>query len=346
MKAIILVGGEGTRLRPLTYSLAKSMVPVLNKPFMEHVIRKLAKHDIREVILAMGYKSDAIYGYFKNGMGFDVKLTYNLEDKPLGTAGAVKHAGEHVDGSFYVLNGDVFSDMDFSNMLRFHRKNKAMITIALTWVEDPTRFGVVETDEDGRVSAFIEKPSWDKVTSHWINAGVYILEPEVLDGIPNNEFYMFERRVFPDMLTAGQPVYAYKSNAYWIDMGTPAQYHQLNRDVLEGKCSSMMEIPDAISIGAASVIHPGARLTNRVLIGHNCTVEREVEIRGPVIIGAGCYIHDKAIIENSILWDNIIVEKGATILNSVIASGATINEKVQLVGQVINQAAPDVSNNK
>ena len=194
MKAIILVGGEGTRLRPLTYSVVKPMVPVVNRPFIEHVMRKLALHGIDEIVLAMGYKPDSIYAYFKDGRGLGIKLTYSLEEKPLGTAGAIKNAGGHVDNTFFVLNGDCFSDIDYSDMLKQHRRNKAMATIALTHVDDPTRFGVVETDAGGRVLHFIEKPAADKVTSHWINAGVYILEPEVLDYMPSSRLRRGQRK--------------------------------------------------------------------------------------------------------------------------------------------------------
>ncbi len=191
------MGGEGTRLRPLTYTVVKSMVPVVNKPFIEHVISRLAEHGIDEIVLAMGYKPNSIFDYFRKSASLHVKLTYSLEEKPLGTAGAVKHAADHVNDTFFVLNGDVFSDIDYTDMLNFHRRNKARATIALTEVEDPTKFGVVETDEEGRVLRFIEKPSWDKVTSHWINAGIYILEPDVLNYIPEGTFHMFERGVFP-----------------------------------------------------------------------------------------------------------------------------------------------------
>jgi len=346
MKAIILVGGEGTRLRPLTYSIVKSMVPVLNRPFMEHVIRKLAKHGIEEAVLAMGYKPDSIYEYFKNVTGLDVKLTYSLEENPLGTAGAVKHAAQHVEDTFFVLNGDTFSDIDYTEMLQLHRHNKARATIALTHVEDPTIFGVVETDRSGRVKAFIEKPARDKVTSHWINAGIYILEPEVLDHIPENEFYTFERGVFPGMLAGGERVYAYKSKAYWIDMGTPAKYHQLNRDLLHGKCTTEIQIHDTISIDGVSNVHPGAKLTGPLLIDRDCRVDQEVEIHGPVVIGAGCHIHSKAVIENSILWENITVGVDARIFNSVIASGANIKDKARLEGETINQAEHNATDKK
>ena len=340
MKAIILVGGEGTRLRPLTYSVVKPMVPVANRPFIEHVIRKLALHGVDEIVLAMGYKPDSIYAYFKDGRELGVKLTYSLEEKPLGTAGAIKNAGGHVDNTFFVLNGDCFSDIDYSDMLKQHRQNKAMATIALTHVDDPTRFGVVETDAGGRVLNFIEKPAADKVTSHWINAGVYILEPEVLDYIPDNQFYMFEKGVFPRMLEKSEPFYAYHNRAYWIDMGTPEQYHRVNCDLLNGKCSSPLHTAGDVIIEDGCEIHPSVRLTGPIMLAGGCTVDANVIITGPSVIGRGCRIYKSAMIENSLLWDNISVGEGAIIINSIIAGGAKIKDKARLEGQTINQDAP------
>jgi mannose-1-phosphate guanylyltransferase len=340
MKAIILVGGEGTRLRPLTYSVVKPMVPVANRPFIEHVIRKLALHGIDEIVLAMGYKPDSIYAYFKDGRGLDVKLTYSLEEKPLGTAGAVKNAGGHVDNTFFVLNGDCFSDIDYSDMLKQHMRNKAMATVALTQVDDPTRFGVVETDAGGRVLRFIEKPAWEDVTSHWINAGVYILEPEVLDYIPDNQFYMFENGVFPRMLDKGDPFYACHNQAYWIDMGTPAQYHRVNNDVLLGKCSSPLHVAQDIIIAEGCEIHHSASLTGPVMLAGGCRVGADVHITGPAVIGRDCQISRSAVIENSILWDDIAVGESAIIINSIIASGAKIDKRQRLEGLTINHQAP------
>jgi len=340
MKAIILVGGEGTRLRPLTYSVVKPMVPVANRPFIEHVIRKLALHGIDEIVLAMGYKPDSIYAYFKDGRGLDVKLTYSLEERPLGTAGAVKHAGGHVDDTIFVLNGDCFSDIDYSDMLSRHMSNKATATIALTHVDDPTRFGVVETDNAGRVLRFIEKPAWKDVTSHWINAGVYILEPEVMDYIPDNQFYMFENGVFPRLLDRGEPFYTYHNKAYWIDMGTPEQYHRINNDVLQGKCFSPLHTARDIIIAEGCEIHPSARLAGPVMLAQGCRVGAGACITGPSIIGHGCRISREAVIENSLLWDHITVGEGAIIINSIIASGAKIDKRQRLEGLTINHQSP------
>jgi mannose-1-phosphate guanylyltransferase len=340
MKAIILVGGEGTRLRPLTYSVVKSMVPVLNRPFLEHVLCNLAKHNINEIILAMGYKPDSIYEYFKSGPVKDIRLTYSLEVKPLGTAGAVKLAGDHVDRTFFVLNGDVFTDIDYTDMLHYHRENHSKATIALTHVEDPTKFGVVETTGEGRIQRFIEKPPADQVTSHWINAGVYILEPDVLDYIPAGEFYMFERGVFPDLLAKGERVFAYKSDAYWIDMGTPAKYHQLNADVLKGACFSCLHNGSLFTVGEGSEMDPTCIIEGPVVIGRGCRLERDVIINGPSVIGDGCLLKRGSLIDKSLLWNDITVGSQASIINSIVASGANIEDKTRLENQAYNHEAP------
>jgi mannose-1-phosphate guanylyltransferase len=340
MKAIILVGGEGTRLRPLTYSVVKPMVPVANRPFIEHVILKLAAHGINDIVLAMGYKPDSIFSYFKDGAGAGIKLTYSLEEKPLGTAGAVKNAGGHVQDTFFVLNGDTFSDIDYTDMLALHRHNKAKATLALSYVDDPTRFGVVETDEGGRVKAFIEKPSWENVTSHWINAGVYILEPSVLDCIPGGQFFMFEKGVFPPMLEKGEAVFAYASKAYWIDMGRPSQYHQLNCDILGGLCSSPLHRVEDITIDQSCVIHPSANISGPAVIGGDCSIGEDTIITGPAVIGRNCLIGKGASISNSVLWDDIAVGAGASVIGSIVASGAKIDENARLEDLTVNQAAP------
>ena len=340
MKAIILVGGEGTRLRPLTYSVVKPMVPVVNRPFIEHVMLKLAAHGINDIVLAMGYKPDSIFSYFKEGAGAGIKLTYSLEENPLGTAGAVKNAGGNVKDTFFVLNGDTFSDIDYTEMLALHRRNSARATIALSHVDDPTRFGVVVTGEDGRVKAFIEKPAWENVTSHWINAGVYILEPAVLDCIPGGQFFMFEKSVFPPMLERGEAVFACASKAYWIDVGRPSQYHQLNRDILRGICSSPLHRVGNVTIDQTCVIHPSARIIGPAIIGGDCSIGENAMIAGPAVIGRGCRIGKKAVIEDSVLWDNIFIGAGACVIGSIIASGANIDENARLEDLTVNQAAP------
>jgi mannose-1-phosphate guanylyltransferase len=316
------------------------MVPVVNRPFIEHVIAGLALHNINDIVLAMGYKPDSIFEYFKKSQDKHVKLTYSLEESPLGTAGAVKHASQHVDETLFVLNGDVFSDIDYTGMLDFHRRNKAKVTIALTHVDDPTKFGVVETEKDGRVIRFTEKPKWEDVRSHWINAGVYILEPEVLDYIPDDTFYMFEKGVFPEMLSKREPVYAYASHAYWIDMGTPEKYHQLNNDMLSGKCTSPIHKAEPVITGPATTTHKNAKIKAPVMMGEGCRIEENVDMTGLVILGKGCHIKKGARISNSVLWDNIVVGEGASITNSIIASGDKIERNTRIDGLTINHEAP------
>jgi len=221
VKAVVLVGGEGTRLRPLTYFTVKAMVPVLNKPFIEYIIRHLSHHNVSEIILAIGYKPDRITEYFTDEIQLGTKLIYSIETDPLGTAGAVKNAEPYIDNTVFVMNGDIFTDLDLTDMLRFHKNKGAKVTIALTPVEDPTRFGVVEINSNQRVKRFIEKPKREQVAGNMINAGVYVMETEVLRRIPEGKRSMFEHDIFPSLLTEGEPVFGYTTNVYWMDMGTP-----------------------------------------------------------------------------------------------------------------------------
>ena len=206
MNAVILVGGQGTRLRPLTYTTCKAMVPVLNKPFLEHVFSYLKRYGVTNIVLSVGYMPDQIRAYFGDGSSLGLRLTYVVEDSPLGTAGGVKNAERYLDGPTVVMNGDIFTDIDLGAMVSFHKKRGAKVTIALTGVEDPSQYGVVETDAKGQVKRFVEKPAPGETTSNLINAGIYILEPEVLREVPANTRCMFERDLFPKLIQEGTPV--------------------------------------------------------------------------------------------------------------------------------------------
>jgi mannose-1-phosphate guanylyltransferase len=324
VKAIILVGGEGTRLRPLTHTTVKAMIPVLNRPSIEHALRYLVSHKITEVILALGYKPDCITDYFGDTTEFGAKLVYSVETTPMGTAGAVKNAEKYIDTTFVVMNGDIFTDLNLSQMLEFHRTKGAMATIALTPVEDPTRFGVVETDVENRVTRFVEKPKPGQTRSKMINAGIYILEREVLDFIPANQRCMFEHDVFPALLAQGEPVFAYATDAYWIDTGTPQQYLQLNRDLMLGKSIQSTFKKEDIQIGEGSSLHPKAELIGPVLVDRDCVIGKGVKLKGPVIVGRGCRIEAGAILEDSILWQNVSVGKKAVLKDCIVASNSCI----------------------
>ena len=336
MKAVILVGGEGTRLRPLTYSTVKAMVPVLNRPFIEYVIRHLSNHGISEVILALGYKPDSLVDYFGDTSQLGVELVYSVEAEPLGTAGAVKNAEQYIDGTFLVMNGDVFTDIDIADLLEFHRSKGAKVTIALTSVDDPTRFGVVETTDEQRITRFVEKPSWDQVTSSLINAGIYVLDYEILERIPQGERFMFETDVFPTLLADGEPVFGYVADTYWIDTGTPEKYLQLSRDLLHGRSNQVAFEAADIRIDEQTSVHPEARLTAPILVDKECTIGKGVCLKGPVVMGAGCSIRDGATIENSILWQKVSVGEQAVLRDCIVASNNHVEDNVRVEGATIN----------
>jgi mannose-1-phosphate guanylyltransferase len=335
VKAVVLVGGEGTRLRPLTYITVKAMVPVLNKPFIEYIIRHLNHHNIRDIVLAIGYKPDSITEYFTNDKQIEARLIYSIETRPMGTAGALKNAERHIDGTVLAMNGDIFSDIDYTDMIRFHRKKGAKVTIALTPVEDPTRFGVVETDGNQRVTRFVEKPRREEVTNKMINAGVYIIEKEVLKRIPESQHCMFENAIFPALVTDQEHVYGYVTDAYWMDMGTPEKYLQLNGDLLCGKSSQVDFRKTKISIDKQSSIHPQSKLAGPLLIDRNCKIGAGVELKGPVVIGEECEIGDNAFIENSVIWQNVTIGRKAALKDTIVATGSRIDDNEAITGAII-----------
>jgi len=338
MKAVILVGGEGTRLHPLTHDIPKPMVPVLNRPFLEHTIAHLRKYQVGDIVLALSYLPEVIQKYFDNDNDLGIRLAYAIETSPLGTAGAVKNAERYLDGTFVVLNGDIFSDLDVADMFAFHRSNKAKATIALTWVDNPCAFGIVETDSDGRVKRFIEKPSPDEVTTNWINAGVYILESELLQQVPPGSRYTFEKELFPLLLKLGEPIYGYLFKGYWLDMGTPEKYLQLNCDLLLSKTKSALISSlgkNEVLSGERVIIHPSARIVGPTMIGSNCSIEQGVHIKGPVVIGTDCYIGEGTIMEEAVLWKAVNVGRGTALRRCIVGSHTTISNNAQVIDRTL-----------
>ncbi|MBN1191366.1 MAG: NDP-sugar synthase [Dehalococcoidales bacterium] len=325
MQALILVGGEATRLRPLTCNTPKAMVPVLNTPFLEHVIRYLGNHGTKQVVLAQGFLPESMEDYFQDGSRFGAKLVYALETKRMGTAGAVKNAERHLNDTFLVLNGDIFTDLDITAMLQFHRQRRAIATIALTPVEDPTAYGLIETTSEGRVTRFLEKPGWDQITTNMINAGTYILEPEVLKRIPPGTNYSFERQLFPNLLDQGEAVYGYASLSYWIDIGTPEKYLQLHRDILQGEVKGYSPLRGkTANIGQSCNIDPDTQIIGPVIIGNDCTISRGAKIVGPSVIGRGNTIAEDVLIDSSITWQNNRFDQKASIRESILSNDCVI----------------------
>jgi mannose-1-phosphate guanylyltransferase len=336
MKAIILVGGLGTRLRPLTINTPKSLVPILNLPFLEYVLQRLKSYGVNEVVLTLSHLAPAIEECFGNGSRLGLSVEYVLEPSPLGTAGAVRNAAEVVSETFIVLNGDIFTELDISSMLAFHKQKKALATIALTPVENPSSYGLVETDKGNRVTKFLEKPGPKEITTNMINAGTYILEPEVLNGIPANKTFSFEKELFPYLLNQGMPFYAFKDSGYWIDIGTPQKYQKLNNDLLCGQ-GGQYSFPrgDEIIITPGSQIHPTAQLKGPILIGGNCTIREKVAITGPSVIGPNCQIEDAATITSSIIWHGVTIGSASCIKTSVVAHECHLETGSQMEDSVI-----------
>jgi mannose-1-phosphate guanylyltransferase len=346
LKAVILVGGPGTRLQPLTFVTPKPILPVMNHPFLEHTIAHLKQFGINEIILAMSYLPDKIREYFGDGERFGIHLIYCVEKEPLGTAGAVKNAAMYLDTPFIVLNGDdVFLEMNVHEVLMFHRKKKAKATIFLTYVENPSAFGVVETSSDQRVRRFIEKPPPGTETTNWINAGGYILEPEILEYIPQGQHYMFEKGLFPALLEAKEPVFGYRYPGYWLDMGTPEKYFQLNIDFLRAKVSDPLNNDhqkDSIHCGINVTIHPSADITAPAVIDRDCRIGRNVRIKGPVTMGRECVIGDGARLENAVLWDNVSIGVNSRLDNCIISSHTVMSDNQEITNRVVTpeQSAP------
>ena len=334
MKAILLVGGFGTRLRPLTLTTPKQMLPVGNRPMIERVVESLAKGGVTDAVLSLGYRPDAFIDRYPSGICAGVRLHYAVEPEPLDTAGAIRFAARHVqlDETFIVLNGDVLTDLDLRDLVTLHRDRGAEATIALTPVEDPSRYGVVPTADDGLVLGFIEKPPRDQAPTNWINAGTYVVEPSVVDRIPSGRRVSIERETFP-ALVADRSLFALQSDVYWVDAGTPSTYLEVNLDLLDGKRGA----PE-IGIDTQTSIAPTAKVL-RSVVGSRTSIDADAEVVDSVImnntrIGAG------AVIRDSIVGVGVTIGPGASLSAlCVIGDSAIVDAGVSLEGARLPQGA-------
>ena len=324
MKALILVGGLGTRLRPLTINTPKAMMPVLNKPFMAHVVDQLIKHEVDEVIFTRGHLAGQMEAFFCESYR-GCKVTFVDENKPLGTAGGIKNCERYLDSTFFALNGDVFSTIDLSAMLKVHRSKNAVATIALAPVQNPSAFGLVETENDGRIRRFVEKPKADEITTDLINAGCYILEPEVFQYIQPDTKTSIERETFQILLKERRRFFAFVDrDSYWIDMGNRDKYFQFNMDMLNGRCRCASTPPPGVQIGDGTVIDGSATMSGNVLLGKKCCIGPGVKLNGPAIIGDGCNIGQNSLVRDSVLWGDVHLGDEDIILDSIIADHCNI----------------------
>jgi NDP-sugar pyrophosphorylase family protein len=334
MQAIVLVGGEGTRLRPLTYGTPKPMVPIMNVPFLARTLERLYTAEIREVILAAGYMPQAIVDYFGDGTQLGMKVTYAIEETPLGTAGAIKNVEPHIDGPFFVLNGDILTSLDLRAMRAYHESKGGIGTLHLIRVEDPSHFGCVAHDANGRVSAFVEKPPQGEESTDEINAGTYLLEREILQYIPPGRNVSIERATFPEVIADGKALYAYTTSDYWLDLGRPEQYLAAHRDVLSGAMPLAVEPGISGEGGEALRGHPG--VIPPVHAAADVVVDASAKVGPNVVLGASCSIGANAVVRESVLWEHVSVGTGAVIEEAILASGVTIGPKAYVAkGSVI-----------
>ena len=337
MKAVILVGGQGTRLRPLTLGTPKPMVPLANQPFVSYVLEHLKSHGIKDIIFSMGYLPDGIKSHFGDGSDWGLDVTYVVENQPLGTAGAVKNVEDHVgDDDFLVLNGDILTDLDLGGLIDFHHSKSAVGTIALTPVDDPTAYGLVRTGDDGEVLEFLEKPSWDQIDTNLINAGTYVLKRQVLDMIPAGVEYSFERGVFPKLV--GKGLYGFRSNSYWMDIGTPEKYLQAHYDILEKSVETNISgclDRDFVCIQGQVILETGAKLVPPVIIGEGTTIKAGARVGRMAVIGPGCTIACGSVVEESVIQADCELEPDVVVRRSIVAQGATLGRGTIVAGGAI-----------
>ena len=335
MRAVLMAGGSGTRLRPLTCDLPKPMVPVLNRPIAEHILNLLRRHHITEVIATLHYLPDVMRDYFQDGSDFGVQMTYAVEeDQPLGTAGCVKNIAELLDGTFLVISGDSITDFDLSAAIQFHQQRRSKATLILTRVPNPIDFGVVITNENGRINRFLEKPSTSEIFSDTVNTGIYVLEPEVLDYLPTNQETDFSKDLFPLLLEKGEPMYGYIAEGYWCDVGHLDAYRDAQYDGLYRKVKldfTYGERSSGFWVGQNTHIDPTARIEPPVIIGSNCHIGSRVQIDAGTIIGDNVTIGADADLKRPIVWNGAIIGEEAHLRACVIARGTRVDRRAHVL---------------
>lgn len=327
MQAVVLVGGEGTRLRPLTYGTPKPMVPLFGVPFLERTLSRLHQAGIDDVILAAGYLPKAIAEHLGDGSRLGMKLTYIIEEAPLGTAGAIRNVEQHLKGAFFVLNGDVLTSLDLERMLAYHKEKNGLGVLHLIRVEDPSAFGCVVHDADGRISSFVEKPQRDEAPTNEINAGTYLLEPGVLQVIAPGRSVSIERETFPMLLASGAPLYAYTTDDYWLDLGRPDQYLKAHRDVLDGSLTLGPTADPGAHQGTfwrsgdqniPAGVRPPVFLSKATDLAPDA-------IAGPyTVLGSGTRLGRGAEVSDSILWNDVAIGPRARVTGSILASNVHV----------------------
>ena len=338
MKAILLAGGKGTRLRPLTVHTPKPIVPIFNRPFLYYQIDLLRQvPEIDEAILSLNYQPRRIEEIFGEGEGLGLRLRYVVEPFPLGTGGAIRYAGDQLTESVIVFNGDVLTQVDLRAVLQLHRQRKAKATIVLTPVENPRAYGLVETDADGNVLRFLEKPAEDEIRCNTINAGIYVLEPETFDRIPKDTAWSIERSFFPSLIERGETFVAHINNGYWIDIGTPAKYMQVHRDIMDGRYAA----PPFAGSAQAAFVADGARVEEGVELQGPCFVDEGAVVKTGArllpysVLGRHTHVDEAAVIEGSIVWPNSWIGREAVVRGSILGRNCHIGRNASLDRELV-----------
>ena len=339
MKAILLAGGKGTRLRPLTVHTPKPIVPIFNRPFLHYQIDQLRQvPGIDEVILSLNYQPRRIEEILGEGEGLGVRIRYVVEPMPLGTGGAIRYAGDQLTESVIVFNGDVLTQVDVNAVLKLHRDRKARATIVLTPVDNPRAYGLVETDADGNIQRFLEKPGDSEITCNTINAGIYVLEPDTFDRIPKDTAWSIERSYFPSLIERGETFVAYTDKGYWIDIGTPAKYLQVHRDIMDGSYAAP---PFAGTPHGTPWVSPDARVEEGVEVHGPCFIDEGVVIKAGAkvlpysVIGRQTHIEESAVVEGSVIWPNGWIGREAVVRHSILGRNCHVGRNSTVESPVV-----------
>ncbi len=334
MRAVIMAGGAGTRLRPLTSNQPKPMVPLANRPLMEHIVLLCKRHGIDDLVVTVQFLASLVRQYFGNGEDVGVQLTYATEDTPLGTAGSVKNAeGALLDAPFLVVSGDALTDIDLGTVTRFHADTGALVTVVLSRQPNPLEYGIVEADQDGRIERFLEKPGWGEVFSDTVNTGIYILDPEIFSYIPEGQPFDFSRDLFPILLEKGAPMFGYVADGYWTDVGTVDAYMKAHQAVLDGEVSIEIpgtEIADRVWAAEGAIIDPGARIEGPLLLGEHAKVEAGAHVREYSVIGNNAVVKEGAFLQRAVVHDNAYVGPGASLRGCIIGRNADVRRGARI----------------
>ncbi len=350
-----MAGGKGTRLRPLTFLRPKPMIPLVNKPIMEYMIERLKSFGFYDLIITLSYMPVHIRRYFKDGSDIDVKIKYSVERWPLGTAGSVRKTKKYIDNTFFVLSGDVLTNVNFDEVLKFHKEKKAIATLVLTPVDDPTHFGIAFLDDDARITDYLEKPGPDEVFSNIVNTGIYVFEPEIFDFLETKKGEVdFSKHVFPTMIRENARIYGYVFDGYWSDVGRPETYLKATYDILDqklGQKPSGTKIKEGIGkvgniwIGDNVKINKRARIEGPVVIGDDCTIEEGCRISKGTVIGNNCYIENNVNIEGGVIFSNNIVKENSFLSGCIIDTKCVIDKNTIIENGVVMGSLVEIGEN-